>query len=137
MNRGSPSIATSCDDVLATIRTVATEITAFSRTVRPARKDLDLVTREIASLEATIDFIQHDAADVHDVPGLDRQLHLVLQQCESVLQRLSTHLNDWLPGGARTHIPWSLGGKGEMATIKGGLEAHHQMLEMNLGLINL
>ncbi len=85
MNYNS-AITTGCFGAANAIAKTAVALAAFVRQVRPARADLDAVSRELHSLDAVLDLLRDDANSMP--PDLARRTPQVLSHCNAVVAEL-------------------------------------------------
>jgi hypothetical protein len=133
------SIASACVALAASIGKVSVQINDFCRQVRDARRDLDLVTRELGSLKTTLDILADDIKDPdHAFPSyLGKQIFDLVANCNDVVEQVRQLLNKYEGGGLRNGTRWALSGREDMNKLRVSLEAHKSALELALEVITL
>lgn len=138
------TIATATTALLATIGRTTVTITTFVRSVRDARKDLEAICRELASLRLSLETLSDDLENpaIEINANLEKNLRRVLGSCETVVGKIEELLVKMLgaeggvSGGVKG-IEWSVTVKGDVDRLRGGLEAHKMSLDLVLDLVVL
>jgi len=130
------SIATACLSLAGTVAKVSQSIRTFVRTAREARSDLDLVSRELHSLQIVLELLAEDTEETPKAIPLEKQIGGIVEFCNSVVQDIAKVLQKH-EKGKLTGIKWALSGRDDVARLKSMLEAQKSALEIVLEMVNL
>ncbi|KAK7183323.1 hypothetical protein PSPO01_10572 [Paraphaeosphaeria sporulosa] len=133
------SLTAGCLALVATISKTSTIVTGFVREVREARHGLDVVSRELSSLQTVLGLLAEDASQNNPVSfpdALQAQIHGIITNCNEVVLEmkycLTRHENSKLGQAGY----WTVGGgKEHMARLRSTLEAHKSALEIALDMM--
>ena len=135
------SIAASCTALVTTIAKISVELTSFSRRVREARNDVDLVVRELVSLTTTLEYM---AGDINDndcgkaLPSsLLSQIKNILAGCDNVIIQIAQTISKFDGDGVIVRSKWAISGQGDMEKLRSSLEAHKSALGIGLDMLLL
>jgi hypothetical protein len=78
------AITVGCASLISGIVTLSQQITTFVSSVRNARKDMDAVSRELASLKLSLEALGDDSSKINFPESLQQNLVGVLQNCDDV-----------------------------------------------------
>lgn len=132
------SITTACISLTATITKTSISVSAFVRSVRAARSDLDAVSRELASLKTLLELIAEDAKDAETFPNtLRKHIAGILSNCELVLVEVQRLVEKYDKPGVIKASKWALAGSEDVAKLQLSLEAHKSALEIALDMVAL
>jgi len=135
------AIVAACATLISAVGRCAHTIVIFVREVRDARGDLDMIARELGSLDTVLVCLQDDIAKPSSstLPHkLVSHLGSILKSCESVVEEieksLAKHNSSRLGRGGH----WTLGGgKDDMTKFRSSLEAHKSSLDLALDMITM
>lgn len=128
------TIATSCLSLINGITSLTMHITVFVNDVRGARKDMDLISRELISLSLCLGALRTDCQSNRvDYPeashvGIERTLlsiDVLTQQVKDVLQKLSS-------GKLGRRIQWTIQSKDTVNQLRSSLETQKSTIEIIL-----
>ncbi|KAF3007351.1 hypothetical protein G7054_g2408 [Neopestalotiopsis clavispora] len=135
---GGSSITTDCIELGNTISRASLVLNEFVREVREARADLDVVSRELHSLQSVLDLLKDDAGALPT--RIATETPALLQQCNRVVSELDADLLA-LDGSAlsrpQKRTQWIGVGKQQIADILPIIEAHRTMLGLALDLVGV
>lgn len=135
------AIVASCATLGFTVARCIQSITVFVREVRDARGDLDMIARELQSLDTVIACLKDDVAKPSSntlPPNLATHLESTLRSCDAVVEEivksLAKHKSSRLGRGGH----WTLGGgKDDMTKFRISLENHKSALDLALDMITM
>ena len=132
------SIATGCLSLVGTITKVSLTLSAFVRTARDARNDLDSVSRELLSLRTVLELLAEDTKSTSNpVPqNLEKQISGIVGNCDAAVQDIERSLQKH-ETKKMASINWAWSGREEMARLRSTLEAHKSALELALDMVAL
>lgn len=132
---GISSITTDCIELGNTISRASLVLNEYVREVREARADLDVVSRELHSLQSVLNLLKEDAGTLPS--RVAAETPALLQQCNRVVSELDADLLA-LDGSAlsrpQKRSQWISVGKRQIADLMPLLEAHRTMLGLALDL---
>jgi hypothetical protein len=132
------SITAACVALTATIAETSILVTTFVRSVRAARRDLDAVSRELASLKTLLELIAEDTGDVKALPETFRkQIAGILTNCQVVLMEVQRLVEKYSGPGIIKGSKWTLAGSEDVNKLRLSLEAHKSALEIALEMVTL
>lgn len=124
------SIAEACVGLTTTIAKASGSIAQFVRTVRGARQDLALTSRQLGELAVTLALV-HGEGDAEKLPEtFHAHIESVLQNCESILEDIIAILATCKGGAGLGSTRWALVGKEEVACLDRQLDAHLRTLNI-------
>ena len=128
------SITTGCVGLISGITNLSMHIALFVSEVRSARKDMDAVQRELASLSLCLEALRIDCSSRRvDYPEAIREnLAQALINCDVITQQIKELLNKLSSGRLGRRIQWSFNSRDDMAKLRSGLEAHKSSIEIAL-----
>lgn len=128
------SITTGCVGLISGIANLSMHIALFVSEVRSARKDMDAVQRELASLSLCLEALRIDCSSRRvDYPEAIREnLAQALINCDVITQQIKELLNKLSSGRLGRRIQWSFNSRDDMAKLRSGLEAHKSSIEIAL-----
>ncbi len=129
------SIAAASLSVLNGIATLSQTLTTFTKHFKGARRDVDGFLRELTSLGLCLETLRD-----HEFPfpaSLKAQLVGVLDNCDGVVQELSTVLIKHRQAGSLRQLQWSATDGQEIVQLRQRLEAHKSVLEITLEVAEL
>ena len=126
------SIATGCVGLLAAVAQLSTQVTNFASSFSSARRDLDRVLRELASLGLCLETLKDASAKLEYPDALRADLMNVLKDCGSVTTEMESLLCKVLSGNLLRRIEWTVKEKAEMEGLRSCLERHKSVLEIAL-----
>ncbi|KAI1875081.1 uncharacterized protein JN550_002510 [Neoarthrinium moseri] len=136
--RAISSITTDCMELGNTISRASLVLNEYVREVREARADLDVVSRELHSLQSVLDLLKDDAGSLPSKVATETPA--LLQQCNLVVSELDADLLA-LDGSAlsrpQKRSQWISRGKQQMAELVPTLEAHRAVLGLALDLVGV
>jgi hypothetical protein len=128
------TIATTCLGLINGIASLAQHITVFVNDVRGARKDMDMISRELASLSLCLEAlrtdcrserVQYPKASRKCLEGALLNIDVVTQQVKDLLQRLSS-------GRLGRRIQWTMQSKDTVDRLRTSLETQKSTIEIAL-----
>ena len=134
------SVIRRCESLSSTIDTTSASLARFVREVREARKELDLLSRELHSLKTILELLGDDFSRLASdaiLPTLPDRTEGILRNChgsvEDVIKLLEAHRSSSL-GLAKY---WAEGGgQDTMIKLIPNIETHKAALELVLDLFN-
>ena len=128
------TIATTCLGLINGIASLAQHISVFVNDVRGARKDMDMISRELASLSLCLEAlrtdcrserVQYPKASRKCLQGALLNIDVVTQQVKDLLQRLSS-------GRLGRRIQWTMQSKDTVDRLRTSLETQKSTIEIAL-----
>ncbi|KAF2474415.1 uncharacterized protein BDR25DRAFT_340892 [Lindgomyces ingoldianus] len=133
------SISVSCATLVGAVAKTSALVTGFVRDVRDARGDLDAISRELLSLKTVLELLADDTADISNTtipPTLQNQILGIIMNCDGVVAEMEASLKNHGDSKLGKAGYWTVGGgKGDMAKLRFGLEAHKSALELALDMV--
>jgi hypothetical protein len=126
------TITGSCVGLLAGISALSKELANFVNQTREAHKDVDGFSRELASISLCVSSLKDK--NFNFPPNLQRQLTLVLGNCERTMQDMNNIVRKHSNPGAGRRLKWSLNDGQNVARLRERLEAHKSTLDITLDL---
>ena len=132
------SITTGCLSLVGTIAKVSITITNFVRTARDSRRDLDIVSRELGSLQTVLQLLADDTQDTPKaIPqNLETQIEGIIGNCNGTVEDIEKILQKYREAKLRC-TKWAWSGRDDMTRLRTTLEAHKSALELALEMIAL
>ncbi len=120
----------------------AIAVTGFITDVRDAKADLDKVSRELVSLQGSIEALkglnQNPALKALSIPqALKHNLYTILGNCKKDVTAVERLLHRLRSTGIRGKIEWTTSGRTEMNKLRSSLESNKMSLGISIGMINL
>ena len=136
------SVAISVISLGSAISKAVIAITGFITDVSDAKSDLDKVSRELASLQGSIealkDLNENPALRALNIPrALKHNLHMVLGNCMKDVRAVERLLHRLRSAGLWGRIEWTNSGRTEMNRLRSSLESNKMSLGISIGMINL
>jgi hypothetical protein len=134
------SIATRCLTLISDIARTSFLIASFVRDCRAARHDLELISRELTSVEIVLSLLRHDitTTNAQAIPETLRgQITSIISNCSIVLQELDELLQRHNGERMDQAACWATIGNRDAARLRGTLEAHKAALNIALNLLTL
>lgn len=136
------SVAISVVSLGTAIGKAAMAISNFISDVKDAKGDLERVSRELSSLESSIETLttlnKSPALKALNVSQeLKHNLYTVLRACKSNVTEIERLLLKLRSSGTRGKLEWTTSGKGEMNKLRSSLETNKMSLGLALSMINL
>jgi hypothetical protein len=128
------TITTSCISLINGITSLTLHIAAFVNDVRGARKDMDLISRELTSLSLCLGALRTDCqSDRVDYPDASRKgieqallnIDVLTQQVKDILQKLSS-------GRLGRRIQWTAQSRDTVDRLRSSLETQKSVIEIAL-----
>jgi hypothetical protein len=128
------TITTTCLGLINGIASLAQHITVFVNDVRGARKDMDMISRELTSLSLCLEAlrtdckserVQYPKASRKCLEGALLNIDVVTQQVKDLLQRLSS-------GRLGRRIQWTMQSKDTVDRLRTSLETQKSTIEIAL-----
>lgn len=119
-----------------TISRATLVLNEFVREVREARSDLDVVSRELHSLQGVLNLLKEDAPNLPC--KIAAQTPSILQQCNEIVEDLDTTLlalDDPELSKAEKRTRWISEGKPQLADLRDAIEAHRATVGLALDLV--
>jgi hypothetical protein len=129
------SIVSCCVSLAAGVTNLTAKITLFALEIRGAKKDMDAVARELASLNLCLNVLEHDQRRRIVLPEDIRQ-HIpeVLKNCEMITKQMNELLLKLQSGKLGRRIQWAFAERQEMHTLRSSLESNKTALEIALSM---
>jgi hypothetical protein len=125
-------ISGTCVGLIAGITALSKELTNFVNRTREARKDVDGFSRELASISLCVSSLKDE--NFNFPLNLQRQLALVLRNCERTVQDMDKIVRKHSNAGIGRRMQWSLNDGQDVARLRERLEAHKSTLDITLDL---
>lgn len=136
--RPHSSIANDCIELSNTISRASVVLNQYVREVREARADLDAVSRELHSLQSTLELLKEDAGALPSKVATETPP--LLQQCNRVVGELDADLLA-LDGSAlsrpQKRAQWVSVGKHQIKELLPAIAVHRAILALALDLITM
>lgn len=130
------TIATSCLTLAGTVAKVSQIVRDFMRTAHYARKDLDSISRELHSLQTTLELLAEDTKETSKTIPLAKQISGIVDNCNSIVQEIEKVLQKH-GKGKLVGTKWAWSGKDDVTRLQSILKAHESALELVLEVMNL
>jgi len=130
------TITASAVSLAASIGKLSVSISRFVFHIREARNDMDLVLRELVSLETILRMLAEDASNPSGFPdSLCVQIMGILNGCDAVTVEITQTLSKYEPNSVLRKGAWALSGRDDMSKLRGSLEAHKAALNIALDML--
>lgn len=127
------SIGTLSVAAIATIAKLTIQVNRFLSNVRDARKDMEAVSRELASLTMALSALRDDSAKVRFPPSLLG----VVRNCDRVAGEMRDLLHRLENGGVVGRVRWTIGDREVMDKLRSSLESHKSAIDVALDMASL
>ncbi|KAF2669916.1 hypothetical protein BT63DRAFT_423891 [Microthyrium microscopicum] len=134
------SIAVASVSLSVGITTLIKSISSFVSLVRDSRKDLDLVSRELQSLNIALGFLSPENANPNALsipPTLSEQIAGNLARLNDVVDQLTACLVKQREKRLSSKIHWVISGRDEVARLRNSLEVHKSTLDIVIEVLAL
>ena len=126
------SITTAALSLLGTSIALSKQISAFVITTKDARKDMDAVSRELASLQLCLESLKEEDDANHFPQKLRESLTIIMRHCQDIIDQIGSLLARFASGNISRRLQWSLFGRDEAERLRNSLEAHKSAIEIAL-----
>ena len=126
------SITTAALSLLGTSIALSKQISAFVIATKDARKDMDAVSRELASLQLCLESLKEEGDANHFPQKLRESLIFIMRNCQDIVDQLGSLLARFASGNIGRRLQWSLTGRDEAERLRNSLEAHKSAIEIAL-----
>jgi len=128
------SITTGCVSLTAGMSNLVMRISMFVAEVRNARKDMDTVLRELASLQLSLGTLGSDSQHrgIAYLPGMKDGISQILVNIEMVTNQINDLLIKLSSGRLGRRVQWAMTEKDEINKLRSSLESNKMALEVAL-----
>lgn len=128
------SIATTCIGLIGGIASLTLHIAAFCNDVRGARKDMNLISRELASLSLCLGALQTDCQSQRiEYPEVAREgIGQALLNIDILTQQMKDIINKLSSGKLGRRIQWTLQSRDTVDRLRSSLETQKAVIEIAL-----
>ena len=131
------TVTTGCIGLLAGVAQLSVQIATFVSSVKHARRDMDAVLRELASLSLCLGMLRDNSRNITYPDGFRDNLMNVLENCNSVTNEMEAMLLKLSSTNLGRRLQWTFKEKGEMDRLRSSLESHKSALEIALDMTSL
>ena len=128
------STVAACIGLASGIATLLTRASTFVMEVKGSRKDLDLICRELVSLQLVLGALKDDEGLKSLPQKVQNHIAQILLSCDLIVQQINDSLLKLMTGRLGRRIQWSLIQKEEMNSFRKSLEANKSALDLALNL---
>ena len=134
------SLSLSCIALLQPIAQALTATVNFVRDVRDARNDMDLVSRELHSLEYVLKILADDTGNYHDenLPSsFVERIKETVVSCGDIVKQIAECLESHTGNRGIKGAMWVAGGREKMTKLRTHLEAYKSGLNIAVDMLGL
>jgi hypothetical protein len=131
------TVTTGCIALLAVVGQLSVQITTFVSSIKHARRDMDAVSRELASLSLCLEMLRDNSRNITYPNGFRDNLTGVLENCTSVTKEIEAMLRKLSSANLGRRLHWTFKEKGEIDRLRSSLESHKSTLEIALDMTSL
>ena len=126
------SIAATCVGAVETVGKLSIQISEFVSSVRAARRNLEAVSRELASLSICLVFLRDDSQNVTFADGLCE----TVKSCDQVANEISEILEE-LQRSSLARVQWTIAKRDTINKLRSSLESHKACIDIALDMASL
>jgi hypothetical protein len=131
------SVSITCAGLLTAVLRLSLQIGLFVSNVRDAKKDMDLVSRELSSLSLSLNLLRDDSAKIDYPEGAKQSLVEIIGNCVSIIRQMETLLERFSSESLRGSAHWAFTGRDEMNKLRSTLEAYRAAIDVALEMVTM
>jgi hypothetical protein len=133
------SITAGCVGLLSSIASLSGQIGKFVGDVRGSRKDMEAVSRELASLTICIEMLRTDCGNpaVRYPASFRENLTNMLRNCHSVTAEIENLMRKTPTDSLGGRIRWASSAQDDMNKLRLRLEAHKGAIDIALDMLQM